>query len=67
LNDEFQDVAVVQTATLDEQHRQQFNQPWLVQFADGMTLQYPTEDVACAFQRLWRANHGRDRMTAEPL
>lgn len=63
--DDFTDVDVINTDSLDDAHAAKFDQQWIVQFADGSYEGFDTEDEACAYQRAWRHAHGRNGITGE--
>jgi hypothetical protein len=50
---------------LDEEFAQNFNKPWAIQYSDGKTIEYDTEDQACEAQRVHRVAIGLNPMTGE--
>lgn len=43
------DVDVIDVASLDEEHQQLFDKPWLCQHEDGTIVQFDTEHDACNY------------------
>ena len=66
-----EDCAVFHIGMLDDEYAANFDKEWLVDVPEtdtalGITLEFKTEDDACAFQRQWRRNNGLNEMTGEP-
>lgn len=61
------DVDVIDVATLDDEHAANFSKPYICQHEDGRTIEFDTEDAACAYQREHRIKNGMDPMTGQTV
>lgn len=61
------DVEIFEVSSLDEQYQSNFKKPWLIQFANGCTVEFDTEDEACEYQMGFREIAGLDPDTGENI
>ena len=66
INKEY-DVEIIEVGSLEEEYAEAFEKEWAIHFADATTIQFDTEDEACAAQRAHRKTIGLDPITGEKL